>query len=114
MTPKQIFEEMDALPPLWRPKFIERLVGIEVDWPVTFADAWETDGKAVRVAFHFEPMSVRGIMGTVSLETYPQLERLRAGERLRVRGRIRKIDRMFLEMDISDLLFCVEAEPAVA
>ena len=114
MTPEEIFAEFEAQPPLARRRSMQRYLGVEMDYPVTFADAWEADNETVRIALRFEPHSVRGIVGNVALADYPQLEHLRAGEPLRVRGRIRSVSTLWIELDISELLFCLEAEPSIA
>ena len=114
ITPSGIFEEFDTQPPLMRRSFMEKYLGMEVDWSVTFADAWEGHTETVRVAFRFEPHSVRMITSDVLLSDYPRLRNLRAGEPLRVRGRIREVSRLWIELDVAELLFCIEAEPIVA
>ena len=107
MTAEQVFGEYSAQPPLVRPQFAKKYVGVEVDWPVRFADAWEA-GKKIRVAFHLETPAIRGISGNVPRARYPQLEHLHAREPLRIRGRIRSVSTLWIELDITELLFCLE------
>ena len=114
ITPSEIFAEVEALPPLMRPRFAEKYLGVEVDWPVRFADAWEKDAEMLRVAFHLEVATIQAIMGEVRRSEHPQLERLHAREPLRVHGRIRRVERLSIELDITELVFCVEAEPVSA
>lgn len=109
LTPVQVFDEYKAQPPLMRPRFAKKYVGMEVDWPVRFADAWKS-GKEIRVAFHVELL--RGISGSVPRSMYPQLEHLHANEPLRIRGRIRSVSTLWIELDITELLFCIEAVAA--
>lgn len=112
LTAEQVFQDYSAQPPLMRPKFAQKYVGMEVDWPVRFADAWEIGktGKNLRVMFHVELL--RGISGTVPRAKYPQLEHLQAKEPLRIRGRIRSVSTLWIELDITELLFCIEAVAA--
>lgn len=112
MKPERIFEEAEALPEAWWAKFAERLIGMDVEWPLRFADAWEVDPGTIRVAFHFDAPGIQSVVGEVRRQDYPQLERLRAREPLRVRGRIRAVDPTRIELDITELRFCLE--PAIA
>ena len=114
LEPGEIFAEFEAQPPLRRPELIKQYLGMSVDWPVTFASAWESNSGMARVIFRFGRANVRMIAGDVSLSNYPQLKRLRAGEALRVRGRIRGVSILSIELDITELLFCLEAEPVAA
>lgn len=109
VTPSEIFTQLDAQPPLMRSKFFKKeYFGMEVDWPVTFADAWEGSADTVRVAFRFESGNIQAVVGDASLSHYPQLRHLRRGESLRVRGRIRSVSSLWIELDITELLFCLE------
>ena len=112
ITPSEIFAEVEARPPLMRPRFAEKYLGVEVDWPVRFADAWEKDAEMLRVAFHLEAATIQAIMGEVRRADHPQLERLHAREPLRVRGRIRSVRAHWIELDITELLFCLEVAEA--
>jgi len=114
MTAAQVLEEYKAQPPLMRPTFAKKYVGIEVDWSVLFADAWKEKSKVIRIAFHVDSPGFGAIMGSVRREDYPQLERLHAREPLRVRGRIRSVSIHWVELEITELLFCVEGEPVLA
>jgi len=111
LTAEQVFKDYSAQPPLMRPQFAKKYVGMEVDWPVTFADAWKV-GNNIRVAFHVELL--RGVSGSVPRAQYPQLEHLHAREPLRVRGRICSVSTLWIELDITELFFCLEAEPSIA
>lgn len=113
LTAEQIFQDYSVQPPLMRPRFAQKYVGMEVDWPVRLADAWQA-GKNVRVAFHLDTPGIHAIGGDVPRTQYPQLEHLQTREPLRVRGRIRLVSTLWIELDITELLFCIEAEPALA
>lgn len=108
LTPVQIFQTYDAQPPLQRPRYISDLFGISVDWPATFFTASANDADLVSVAFHYETLPVRMITGKVSRSTYPRLENLCAGEPMRIRGRIRSVNALCIELDITELRFCLE------
>lgn len=107
LTAEHIFQDYSAQPPLMRPKFAQQYIGMEVDWAVRFANAWEEGKKKIRVAFHVELL--RGVSGSVPRAMYPQLEHLQAREPLRVRGRIRSVSTLWIELDITELLFQIEA-----
>lgn len=109
LTPVQIFKEYDAQPPLQRPRYISDLFGTTVDWPVKFFDASAIDADVASVAFHYEALLVRMITGKVSRSAYPRLENLCEGEPMRMRGRIRSVSALCIELDITELLFCIEA-----
>lgn len=113
MTPEEIFAEFEAQPPLMRPRFAEKYVGMEINWLVRLADAWQA-GKNTRVAFHVDTLGIHAIGGEVPRAQYPQLEYLHAREPLRIRGRIRSVSSLWIELDISELLFCLDAEPSLA
>lgn len=103
-TPQHIFAEIEAQPPLMRPQAAKAYLGKAVDWPMTFANANEEPAGQARALFRFGPHEIKLITGNVPLSRYPQLRSMRAGERLRVRGTIRKIDTLFIELDISELV----------
>ncbi|GEM_PF-2803866 len=111
LTPAQIFEEYKAQPPLMRETFAKKYVGIEVDWSVRLADAWQA-GKNIRIAFHVDALGLHTVGGEVPRAQYPQLEHLQAREPLRIRGRIRSVSTLWIELDIAELLFCIEAVAA--
>ena len=108
LTPTQIFKEFDQMPPLQRPRLTEHLQGETVDWSVRLANAWQNNDETVRVAFRYGPPTVQSIIGNVRRSDYPQLEHLQVGESLRVRGRIRLVSTLWIELDITELLFCIE------
>ena len=45
------------------------------------------------------------IIGEVGLDKYPRLRMMRPGEPLRIRGTIRKIDALSIELEITELQF---------
>ena len=110
MEPSQIFAEFDAQPPLMRAEFIERYIGMEVDWAGTLADAREQKPDQVHVVCWPEPDGKRLIVGDVSLSEYPHLRQLRVDDPVRMRGRIRKVDVISIELEIQDLVFAKAAE----
>ena len=112
ITPSEIFAEFEAQPPLARPQFAQRYLGMQVDWPVRFADAWQRNAETVRVAFNVDALGILAVAGEVRRADHPQLERLHAREPLRVRGRIRSVRAHWIELDITELLFCLEVAEA--
>jgi len=111
-TPLQIFAEFDAQPPLMRKEFVQRYIGVEVDWPGTLADAREQKLGQIHVVCWPEPDGERLIVCDVSLSEYPQLKQLRVGDPLHLRGRIRKVDILTIELEIQNLMFAEAAEAA--
>ena len=104
LDPANLFAEIDAQPPLMRDEAAKRYVGREVDWPLTFFSGHEHDLGQARVMFRVASQGIGMVVGAVSLSDYPWLRSLHADEAVRVRGRIRNIDTMSIELDISDLL----------
>ena len=104
LNPVTIFTEVEAQPPLMRQQASKAYVGKTVNWPVIFANASEQPSGQAHLIFRFDEHNVRMIVGEVPLTQYPQLRSLRSGERLRVRGTIRKIDVLFIELEIQELL----------
>jgi len=105
---------MQAQPPLMRQEAAKAYLGKMVNWPVTFANASEQSSGQAHLIFCFDSYGINMITGNVLLSDYPQLRALRSGERLRVRGAIRKIDQLFIELDISKLVFAHSSAPAAA
>ena len=105
LDPVAILAEIQAQPPLMRQEAAKAYIGRMVNWPVTFANASEQSSGLAHLIFRFDSHHINMITGNVSLSDYPQLRALRSGERLRVRGTIRKIDQLFIELDIIKLVF---------
>ena len=105
LEPSAIFKEIEAQPPLMRPQAARAYQGMESDWPLTFANAQEGRSGEAHLYFNFEPHAMRMVRGNASLRKYPQLRRLQVGAPVRVRGRIKKVDTFFIELDIQDLVF---------
>ena len=112
LEPLAIFKDIEAQPPLMRPKVARAYRGVEGNWPLTFANAQEGRSGEARLYFNVEPRAImKMVSGSVSLRKYPQLRRLEVGASVRVRGRIQKVDTFFIELEIRDLVF---AKVAVA
>ena len=105
-----IIEEIQAQPPLMRPQAARAYHGIEGEWVLTFANAQEGPSGQARLYFTAEPHAMKMINGRVSLRKYPQLRQLQVGAPVRVRGTIRRIEPLFIELDIRDLVFAKPAE----
>ena len=104
LDPANIFAEIDAHPPLMRRQAVAQYVGRDVDWLLTFFDAHELGNDRARVTFHVASQGMGLVKGAVSLSDYPWLKSLHADEAVRVRGRIRNIDAMSIELEIGELL----------
>lgn len=100
----RIFAEIEAQPPLMRPQAAKAYLGKLVDWLVIFANASEHSGQA-HLILRSDPHGVRMITGKVLLVEHPELRSLHSGEQIRVRGRIRKIDNLSIELEINQLVF---------
>lgn len=110
--PAQIFWEIEAQPPLMRPQVARAYRGMDVDWPLTFANAKAGRTGEASVYFHYESHRLSLVTGDVLLRKYPQLKQLRIGAPVQVRGRIRTADTLFIELDIRDLVFAKAAKAA--
>ena len=102
LEPETIDADINSHPPLMREKIKREYLGKEVEWLVTFADGYEEKGKA-HLTFHCEPRALRLVSGTVVLSDYPWLKSLRADEPVQVRGRIRRLGGMAIELDVLEL-----------
>jgi len=102
LKPETIYSDIDSYPPLMREERKRAYVGKEVKWQVTLADGYKDRGR-VRLTFHCEPSVLRLVSGTVRLSEYPWLRSLRADEPVQVRGRIRRLGGMAIELDILEL-----------
>ena len=111
IEPTGIFAEMDAQPPLMRQQAAAAYLGKEVCWSLIFSNATQHGGQA-RLIFRFDPQSVRMVVGGVLLSSYPSLMRAHAGENALVRGRIRKIDDLSIELEIQELILAHSTEVA--
>ena len=97
LDPSSIFAKMDACPPLMRDEAQDAYLGKEVAWLLHFADgAVRQQGEAYLI-FQVDD-GVRVVTGTVVLADYPWLKSLRTNETVRVRGRIRRVDAMKIEL----------------
>ena len=104
LEPSNIFSELKMCPPLMREQAKVAYVGKEVVWLVIFMDGYEQSSGQVRLTFQPDPDQLKLISGTVRLSDYPWLKSTPAGEAIHVRGRIKKIDTLSIELELSDLL----------
>ena len=81
-----------------------KYIGTQVKWTLMFLDGRSDQDGEARLTFHFGPQDIRMVSGSVLLSDYPRLKSMRAGESLRVRGTIRKIDTLCIELEIRDLV----------
>ena len=103
LDPADIFAELKAQPPLTREEAARAYVDQEVDWMLTFADGSEDNSGRAHLIFRIPKQMLRIVESIVSLSDYPWLKSLRADAPVRVRGRIRAIGVLFIELEISDL-----------
>jgi hypothetical protein len=104
LDPANIFAEIEAHPPLMRAEAANTYVGKDIDWLLTFFSGHELGIGRARLTFRIASQGIGMVVGAVSLSDYPWLKSLHADEPVRVRGRIRKIDTMSIELEISELL----------
>lgn len=104
IEPAGIFAEIDAQPPLMRQQTAAAYFGREICWSLMFANATEPYQGQARLMFRFNPDSVRMVVGDIVLSTYPSMMGARDGESVLVRGRVRKIDNLCIELEIQDLV----------
>lgn len=105
LQPVEIFAAIDAQPSLMREDACEAYVGKEIDWSLAFINAKKSGRGQALAVFHFKPRGLRLIMGKARLSAHPELEFMRDGEIARVRGTIRRIDALCIELDIRDMVF---------
>lgn len=102
LTPAAIDAEVRSYPPLKRDSIRKIYVGKEVDWRVTFFTGWKESKGRVGLAFRDKPLGMT-IFGHVPLTDYPWLESLNVDEAVWIRGQIRKVDSMTIDLEILEL-----------
>ena len=104
LAPSRLFTEIDAQPPLMRVNAANAYIGKEVDWNLFFLDGSEPVPGMASIMFNSGVSANRIILGEVSLTEHPYLRALHSGEPVRVRGKIRKIDGLCIDLDITELM----------
>lgn len=104
-TPAQIFSEFEAQPPLMRSEVARQYIGLDVDWPVTLADAREQRPGEIHVVGWSTSRGNGLIVVDVPLSAYPQLRTLRVNDPFRVKGKIKRVDAVVIELEIAELVF---------
>ncbi len=112
MDPAQITRDLEMQPPLMRREAASVYVGKDVDWLMTYRNAYEISSRRAQLVFAYEASHAPIITGAVALSAYPQLKHLRAGETVRVRGMIRSIDLLQITVDIKELVLPKMVEAA--
>ena len=112
LEPSTIFKDIEAQPPLMRDEVMQTYIGRKVNWQLTFRNGQVGDRDEAWLIFDAEPKGVRMVTGTVPLSKYPRLRTLPSGEIIHVRGRIRKIDAVCVDLDIAELKLPASTEAA--
>ena len=102
LEPSDIFAEVESARPVLREALRSTFVGDDVKWLLTFGNGWALDERA-QLTLYFDPDSIRRVIGTVWLPDHPWLGMLRANDALQVRGRIRRVDAVSIELDVLEL-----------
>lgn len=110
--PADIFAAIEARPPLMRKEAAASFIGREVNWTLTFSNGSEERPGQAWLIFRSDPHHVKMVAGYASLSDHPNLKTLQPGETVLASGRIRKIDTLYIELDIQDLVFTKAAEAA--
>jgi hypothetical protein len=114
ITPAEIYADVHSHPPLMQDDAKAKYIGQEVEWLLAFSSGSVDDDQA-RLMFHSrsrgELNPFGGVAGWVSLSAYPWLKTLRADELVLVRGRIRRVHFIAIDLDILELAL---PEPAIA
>ena len=113
LEPSHIYQDVESHPPLMQEEAQRKYIGQEVEWRLAFFSGSMQQDQA-HLMFRCELRQVRpfgGITGTVSLSSYPWLKTLPADEPVLVKGRIRRVNSMTIELDILELSI---PEPATA
>lgn len=105
LEPTEIYAEIDSRPPLTRTEAARAYAGKDVDWTLWYVFGRERSSGQVHLAFQIARQEVRMAAGTVALSDYPWLKSLRADQAVRVRGKIRHIGTLTIEVDIAELTF---------
>lgn len=103
IRPNEIFAAIKAQPPLMRGEAAKRYIGQSVDWLVSFVDGSEHSDGIVEVMFRIAPGDLKMVVGRVPLASYPQLRIMPSEAGVRLRGRIQRINGLFIELKIEDL-----------
>ena len=109
LVPSAIFKEIEAQPPLMRPELVRQYIGMDVDWPATLADAREQRPGEIHVVGWSTSRGNRLIVVDVPFSAYPHLKTVRVNDPFRVKGKIKRIDAIAIELEIAELLFASQA-----
>ena len=110
IEPATIFAEIDSQPPLMRRRVATAYLGREICWSLIFSDASEPREGRTRLLFDFDPHSVKMIVGEVLLSNYPSLMHAKSGESVLVRGRVKSVDKICIELEIQALILSRSTE----
>ena len=102
LTPAEIYAEVESHPPLMQEEAKGKYLGQEVEWFLTFFSGSLYEDQ-VHLMFHHESRRIGWVTGVVPLSDHLWLKTLRAEEPVQVRGRIRSIDAMAINLDILEL-----------
>jgi len=102
-VPSQLFAHLEAQPPLMRASAGNAYVGKEVNWNLMFVDGSERVTGKASLIFDTGVLGDRMIRGDVSLTEHPYLRSLPSGEPVRVRGTIRRVDALFVELEVAEM-----------
>jgi len=92
ITPKEIFDYLDTLPPLQKPTVSENYKGIKVVWKVKFVGGHQfPNDKLLQLSMYWE-MHLYWIYCSVDPEQYPQLKIMKSDNEFTVEGEIQKIE----------------------
>ena len=91
LTPREILEEIERLPPFQQKDVLKHYVDLDVDWKMKLSSATAREGNAVYLFFAFEGYTAFATC-TVSLLEYPELRVIKAGEKFSIRGKIELVD----------------------
>ena len=105
LDPSEIYADIISRPPLMRAQAAKAYIGKDVDWVLSYANGNELSLGEAWVAFRSGPREIRMIAGTVPLSKYPELKSLPADTAVRVRGKIREVETLIIELDIAELSF---------
>ena len=98
----EIFAKINAQPPLMRAKAWATYLGKEIDWITTFFSGEIESEERVFLAFRHEA-SDKMIFVRVTLTDYPWLTATRRGELVRLRGRIKDISPLAINLEATSL-----------
>lgn len=105
LEPSKIYEDIESHPPLMQEEAQRKYIGQEIEWSLTFTGGYVHDGMC-HLRFRSGPRLSApngGVRCAVPLSRYSWLKTMQAETPVQVRGRIREINVLAIELDALEL-----------